>query len=115
MQKGFTLIELLVVVAIMGVLAAITLPNIGQFMGAADDVAKDTELRTISMAVMTIMVSTGENMSATGYTNDMDQIHSMSGSMSVSQLVTGLNADNTTKSGCSYSVNAAGTVDQSCP
>ena len=32
-QKGFTLIEVLIVVAIIGIILAVVLPNIGQFLG----------------------------------------------------------------------------------
>jgi len=55
-QKGFTLIELLIVVAILGALAAIVIPNIGQFIGAGEQEAKDTELSNIQSAVHAMMV-----------------------------------------------------------
>ena len=55
-QKGFTLIELLIVVAILGVLAAVVIPNIGQFIGAGEEEARETEFSTIQTAVHSMMV-----------------------------------------------------------
>jgi len=54
-EKGFTLIELLIVVAILGVLAAVVIPNVGRFFGRGEEEARRTEFHNVSSAVIALM------------------------------------------------------------
>lgn len=54
-EKGFTLIELLVVVAILGVIAAVVVLNIGDFLGSGTEEAANTEAHQVQTAVIAYM------------------------------------------------------------
>lgn len=108
--------ETVVVVAVLGILSAIAIPNVGHLIGKGKIESYQSEFRNIHTAVTEMLTdSTTGTLKPVGPTANMDEVQtSDTPPMVLTDYLIGLDGTSV-RSGCTYTFAADGTVKQIPP
>lgn len=111
-KNGFVLIELLAVVAILGILTAVAIPNVGQFINEGKTKSYEAEFHNIQTAVKAMMADSRVKRldRPVTLTADMTLVTVCNGAHSLDEYLIGLDARGYLTSGYTYAFAVDGIV-----